>query len=287
MKRRFASRKRRGFIFAALLVIIFFMPLRPAFAIFGMGDVVFDPSAYATLGHIWNEDISTGAKIIQEYNELIKIYSTGMSLYNFSRAMAVGFHSGQRAAWMMAVEPAVNDYTESRYGETAMWPQVMNGAPAYAPQAWTAATVPMNVYPYFNAQVAIGSTMADLATVEAMDGSAKKCLQIIARHQLNTPLNQLAFLGLRFSQNNDTDSTNSQIEQLNMLNASNSQAVNEARTQSMIHSCEVEQQMIANKIQRDQLANRLNFMAQVDQYSVSEGPDWGNAASAISTYRSQ
>jgi len=87
--------------------------------------------------------------------------------------------------------------------------------------------------------------------------------------------------------NDDGNGTNSQIEQLNMLTASQGQAVNEARTQSMIHSCEVEQHIIANKIQRDQIANRLNFMGQVDQYSVSEASMWGDAAGSISNYRSQ
>ena len=287
MKDRFVSFGRGAAIMTAIFVGLALIPIQPALAIFGIGDVVFDPSSYAALGHIWQEDISTGAKIIQEYNQLVKIYTTGMSLYNFSRAMAQSFRSGQRAAWMMAVEPAVNDYTESRYGETILWPRMMNGGPALAPQAWTAATVPMNAYPYFNAQSAIGSTLADLATVEAMDGSAKKCLQVVAQHRFNGPLNQLAFLGLRFSQNDDGSGTNSQIEQLNMLNASQGQAVNEARTQSMIHSCEVEQQIIANKIQRDQIANRLNFMGQVDQYSVSEASMWGDAAGSISNYRSQ
>jgi hypothetical protein len=287
MRNRFVSFGRGAAIMTAIVIGLALVPVQPALAIFGIGDIVFDPSSYATLGHIWQEDISTGAKIIQEYNQLVKIYTTGMSLYNFSRAMAQSFRSGQRAAWMMAVEPAVNDYTESRYGETILWPRMMNGGPALAPQAWTAATVPMNAYPYFNAQAAIGSTLADLATVEAMDGSATKCLQIVARHQLNTPLNQLAFLGLRFSQNDDGSGTNSQIEQLNMLNASHGQAVNEARTQSMIQSCEVQQQIIANKIQRDQIANRLNFMGQVDQYAVSEPAMWGDAAASISNYRSQ
>ncbi|HTU47448.1 MAG TPA: hypothetical protein VMF91_20465 [Bryobacteraceae bacterium] len=284
---RLTPRSRGGLIMATLLVVLLFMPLQPALAVFGFGDIVFDPSSYATLGHIWQEDISTGAKIVQEYNQLVKIYTTGMNLYNFSRAMAQSFSSGQRMAWMMAVEPAVNDYTGSRYGETVLWPRMMNGGPAFAPQAWTAATVPMNSYPYFNAQAAIGSTMADLATVEAMDGSATKCLQIVAQHQMNGPLNQLAFLGLRFSQSDDGAGTNSQIEQLNMLNASNSQAVNEARTQSMIHSCEVQQQIIANKIQRDAIVNHLNFMGQVDQYSVDEAPMWGDAAQSIQNYRSQ
>src|ERR1700685_3950178 len=287
MRNRLLSFGRGAAIMTAIFVGLALSPIQPALAIFGIGDIVFDPSSYATLGHIWQEDISTGAKIIQEYNQLVKIYTTGMSLYNFSRAMAQSFHSGQRAAWLMAVEPAVNDYTESRYAETILWPRMMNGAPALAPQAWTAATVPMNAYPYFNAQAAIGSTLADLATVEAMDGSATKGLQIVARHQLNTPLNQLAFLGLRFSQNDDGSGTNSQIEQLNMLNASHGQAVNEARTQSAIQSCEVEQQIIANKIQRDAIATQMNFLGQVDQYTVSESAAWGGSAQAISNYRGQ
>ena len=76
-------------------------------------------------------------------------------------------------------------------------------------------------------------------------------------------------------QDDDGSGTNSQIEQLNMLNASHGQAVNEARTQSVIQSSDVQQQIIANKIQRDQVANCLDFIGQVDQYSVSQPAMWG------------
>src|ERR1700761_5673221 len=94
MKDRFISFGRGAAIMTAILGGLALLPVQPALAILGFGDIVFDPSSYTTLGHIWQQDISTGAKIIQEYNQLVKIYTTGMSLQLFARAMAQSFHSG-------------------------------------------------------------------------------------------------------------------------------------------------------------------------------------------------
>ena len=49
---------------------------------------VFDATSWASLGKIWNEDISNGAKMIQEYNELVKIWTSGMQIYNLGMSMA-------------------------------------------------------------------------------------------------------------------------------------------------------------------------------------------------------
>jgi hypothetical protein len=49
----------------------------------------------------------------------------------------------------------------------------------------------------------------------------------------------------------------------------------------------LEEQTIANKINRDTLADHLNFLNQTDQYMVSETTAWGGAAQAISNYRPQ
>ena len=49
----------------------------------------------------------------------------------------------------------------------------------------------------------------------------------------------------------------------------------------------LEQQTIANKVQRDSLADHLNYESQMDQYLVAEGPHWGGAAQAITAARLQ
>jgi hypothetical protein len=46
----------------------------PMYAIFGFGDIVFDPSSWASLGHIWDQDISNGAKLVETYNSVDESY---------------------------------------------------------------------------------------------------------------------------------------------------------------------------------------------------------------------
>ena len=71
--------KKRWLVAVPLLLGIGYLAVnpRPLYALFGMGDIVFDPTSYATLGHIWTEDISTGAKILQTYNQTVKIVQNG------------------------------------------------------------------------------------------------------------------------------------------------------------------------------------------------------------------
>ena len=77
---------------------------------------VFDATSWASLGKIWNEDISNGAKMIQEYNELVKIWTSGMQLYTLGMSMARSFTSGQKGAWMTIAQMATNDFTKDKYG---------------------------------------------------------------------------------------------------------------------------------------------------------------------------
>jgi hypothetical protein len=43
---------------AGVAAVLFLLPF-PAAGLFGVGDVVFDPTSYATLAKIWSSDVST------------------------------------------------------------------------------------------------------------------------------------------------------------------------------------------------------------------------------------
>ena len=60
----------------------------PAAALFGIGDVVFDPTSYATLAKIWSSDATTLTKVIEEVTQLGKIYGNAVQTYNQAMAMA-------------------------------------------------------------------------------------------------------------------------------------------------------------------------------------------------------
>lgn len=81
---------KKAWIALPLLIGIGYLAINapPAYAVFDFGDVVFDPSSWATLGHIWTEDISNGAKLVQTYNETVKIVKDGLQVYNLAMQMS-------------------------------------------------------------------------------------------------------------------------------------------------------------------------------------------------------
>jgi hypothetical protein len=73
---------------------------QPLYAIFGVGDVVFDPTTYATIGEIWDQDISNGAKLVETYNQTVKIVENGLQMYNLAMAMSQRIEN--KSVWKMA-----------------------------------------------------------------------------------------------------------------------------------------------------------------------------------------
>jgi hypothetical protein len=129
--------------------------------------------------------------------------------------------------------------------------------------------------------------LAHLASVETLDGSASKCLSTIAQYRQNASANMASALSLAAAQTDASDNANSQIEQLNLMNAAQAQANNEARSQGAVEACLVEQQILANKVQRDAVSDHLSFLGQTNDYAASESASWGSAKAALASYRAQ
>jgi hypothetical protein len=272
-------------ILAGVLAALLLVFVQPARAIFGFGDIVFDPSSYATLGKIFTSDATLLQKTILTYNETVKIYTNALQSYNLAMAMSQHFSHPQKAAWMTVAQTAANDYTRNAYGETVMWPQMMNGRPALAPAAWANATLPVTHRSYLSGEVPGSSALlAHLASIEAQDGSSTKCLSTIAQYRANAALNATAAANLQTAQTDDTTATNSSVEQANLLNAGQGQANNEQRAQGAMQTCLVEQQILANKAQRDALADHLSLLGATSEYYATESPDWSDPVPAITSY---
>lgn len=248
-----------GVAIGAVLLLGLLTPRRAEGQLFGWS-VVFDPQSYATLGKIWDEDISMGAKLIQEYNQLVKIYSTNYQLYSAAMTMSRQISHPNRMMWTTALQTAVNDYTRDKYGETAAWPTMINGVPSLASAAWSSATIPIPSFPATPTDPRLLSRlMARIAGVEIADGSSSKCLQVVAQYRQNTAVNRNAVASLSAAQTNDGASINTYMAQANLLNAAQAQSLNEARAQGQVNTCLAEQQIIANKAVRDAQADSINY----------------------------
>ena len=87
-----------------------------------------------------------------------------------------------------------------------------------------------------------------------------------------------AIANLQASATDGSAGTNSEVEQLNLLTSGTVQSLEMQQTSNNVLTSLLEQQTIANKIQRDALADHLNYETLRDQYLVSEGPQWGTAS---------
>ncbi len=256
----------------------------PMKAIFG--GIVFDPSSYGVLGHIWKEDISTGAKLIKEYNQLVKIYTTSAQLYAMSVAMAQMVSHPQRMA-MMAVVPAfVNNATQNRYGETINWPVAMNGRIGFAANSWNQSTLALAPNPYLAAEH-LGSSylLARLASVEATDGASIRCTKILSQYNLNQQQNAGAIQLLKAAGIDVSKPMNAMVAQLNVANAGAQQSRMEQLSQGNIQTCLAEQQMLSNKRERDAEVENLNLVGAVQNYNLTENEDWTDAVSGFQSFR--
>jgi type IV secretion system protein TrbJ len=214
--------------------------------------LAYTPPAKALFGL---EEFAMIAKLIAIENQLIHIYSTNMDTYNQAKAMVQRFTHLDRQFWITQGMGRVNDYTQNKYGETIAWRGLVNGNPSVAAGAWSNASLELKDNPSF-AQSA--SAKSALASIEVIDGTNSRCLQVIAQYRQNASANQQQIQALQ----NSFNGANSQMQQLEVMNAANAQAANESRAQGELQSCLAEQQAEAAKVTRDQITETLNFNTQ-------------------------
>lgn len=267
-------------------VALLLMPT-PAAALFGLGDIVFDPTSYATLAKIWSSDASTLTKVTEELGQLRQIYANGVQTYREAMAMAQNVNRFTRLNWLTVGITAVNDATANRFGEAANWAAMVNGNPALASSAWTSATLPMSANSSsFLSKEALGSSanLANLASVEATDGSSTKCLSEIAEYRSAAQGNAVAIAQLQSADNDDGDTTNSEIQQLNLVNAAQAAGLHEQQSQGALHACLVEQQVLANTWQRNAAAESMNSYGSAAVSRQANATEYGNVQETYYSY---
>ena len=128
--------------------------------------------------------------------------------------------------------------------------------------------------------------LAKLATsVNAIDGASVSCLQNIANYSGNASANLAPILALALKHIDGSAATNSNIEQLNMINGHQEQANNELRAQGALASCLAQQATLQNKLQRDDIAESLDFQGQIHDLNQVADLNWGGSAATITNYR--
>ena len=233
----------------------------PGFALFGIGDIVFDPTSYASLV----EQLTT----LQMQYQTIKNNIT---------------HFSVKQQWQTALNQLENVNVANLFGETAGMNTALNtNSPSASATAWKTATVSMSSgsSAYLQGQALGGSRMAQLAMIETSDSISPDCLTAVGQYRDERSTNATANSSLSSEQFDSSDATNSEVQQLNLLNASEAQNLSELQSQGSLHACLAAQMALANMGQRNAAVEDLNTAVFIEQQrtandvsAASEGNTW-------------
>ena len=236
--------KHRKWLIVGVTVLL---TATPGFALFGMGDIVFDPTSYASL-------VSQLTTLETQY-KMLKNNITHFSI---------------KQQWQTTLHTLENVNVTNMFGETAGIRIALNtNSPSTSSTAWKTATVSMNsgASSYLQGQSLGNSRMSQLAMIETADSISPDCLTAVGQYQFDS-----------------TDSTNSEVQQLNLLNASEAQKLSEMQAQGTLHTCLAGQMTIANMERRNAAVEDLNTAVFVQQQRSTNDASAAGESNTWQTY---
>ena len=236
----------------------------PSFALFGIGDIVFDPTSYASL---------------------VQQLTTLQMQYNTVKNNLVHFSVKQQ--WQTALHTLENVNVANMFGETAGIKIALNtNNPGASLTGWQTATVPMssNANTYLATQPLGSSRMSQLAMIETSDAVSPDCLTAVGQYRSGRTQNLSANTSLSTNLFDNSDSTNAEVQQLNLLNAAAGQNMAEMQSQGALQACLAGQMTVANMERRNAAVEDMNTAAFVQQQRTANDTSAANEGSTWSSY---
>lgn len=236
----------------------------PSFALFGIGDIVFDPTSYASL-------VSQLTTLETQYNML----KNNIEHFSFKQQ------------WQTTLIALKNANVKNMFGETSGMSTALNtNSPAASSTAWTAATVPVSgtTTTYLAGQTPGSTQLSELAMIEASDSVSPDCLTAVGQYRAARTQSAAANSSLAAQQLDGSTATNSEVEQLNLLNAAEAQKMTEMQSQGVLQACLASQMAVANMQQRNAAALDLNTAADVQQQREANDTSAANESSTWDSY---
>jgi hypothetical protein len=250
-------KNRKWFIAGAALLLT----ATPSFALFGIGDIVFDPTSYASL-------VSQLTTITQQYNMLKNNIE----------------HFSLKQQWQTTLTALKNVNVANMFGETNGMSIAFNAnSPTASTAGWKSATVPLNssASTYLQGQTLGSPQMAQLAMIEMSDSVSPDCITAVGAYRSARTQNSTANSTLIANQLDGSGATNSEVQQLNLLNAAEVQRMSEMQNQGTLQACLASEMAVTNMQQRNAAATDLNTTVFVqtqhathDMSAASEDNTW-------------
>ena len=277
---------QKKFLAVPLLLGIGFLAVHPQamYGLFGLGDIVFDPTSYAGIAHIWSQDISNGAKLAETYNQTVKILKNGMQMYALATQMSQRIKD--KSIWK-TVAFQRNETMEHHYNESVNFSAVMNGDALNAGQAWHQSTRYGCDAGYLGRVTAANSSrMASFATLQLLDQTSQRCGAILANYKSTQDANRASEDQLASDSFDSSDLKNAEVAVLNTISGGAIHMRTQEHANGNLQACLAEQQTLEAKIERDKLAEEQNWWSDIASARASTPAmlDPADTAKAASTY---
>ncbi len=234
----------------------------PSFALLGVPDIVFDPTSYASL-------------VSQATTALNQLKAIQNNITHFSL----------KSQWQTTLNALKNANVKNLFGETNGMTTALNtNSPTASSAAWTTATVPVDssTATYLKGRATGSAQLSQLAMIEMSDSISPDCLTAVGQYRAARGQNATATGNLAQQQLDTSSATNSEVEQLNLLNAAEAQKMSEMQSQGTLQTCLASQMTVANMQQRNAAAQDLNTAAFVQQQRSANNV---NATQESNTWR--
>jgi hypothetical protein len=254
-------KKHRKWLIAGTALLL---TATPGFALFGLGDIVFDPTSYASL-------VSQLTTLETQY----KMLKNNITHFSFKQQ------------WQTTLHTLENANVANMFGETAGIKIALNSnSPSTSSTAWKTATISMNsgTSSYLKGQSLGSSRMSQLAMIETADSISPDCLTAVGQYRSNRTENATANSSLLSNQFDSTDGTNTEVQQLNLLNAAEAQKLSEMQAQGTLHTCLAGQMTVANMERRNAAVEDLNTAVFVQQQRATNDASAAGESNTWKTY---
>jgi hypothetical protein len=191
-----------------------------------------------------------------------------------------------KTMWQPTQATIMAESAHNSYGETVGWNTAWNtNSPAAANTAWNMSNLYVSPGTYLAGQTPGNSPgLSSLAMIEAFDSSSPNCMNAVGQYRAQQINNATAEAALQTDQLDTSAFTNTEIEQLNLSNASDAQRMHEIQSQGQLHACLVEQTTISNMAQRNAAALAINDTAIAQQERAVNNSNFANESATWQTY---
>lgn len=244
----------------ALLVVIGLAIAVPAWAILGLGDIVFDPTNF-------EEAVQELVQLEQQYAQLVQTYQMVKSQYDQMLWMAQQDPVNMVVRYGAPATLWTPSSATNTYGTTGGWVAGINTGQDVA-NGYAGATQTLGTYGSAFEQIPtdqVDRVKTSYATVELTDGANLAAMQTLGQMRANAPAVETAIQNLESDSLSSDPDMNTEIAVLNKLNAADLISVRNSQDTNKLLAALAEGQIIQAKRQRDVEAqafnDHINFMA--------------------------